>query len=134
MAAIKLPNGGLELLPDAEWCAESTHCDCERMIDQPSLLVNVLYEVLLLEKHLDESRRFAQLPGHVRDCVGVIFLDVARHPTHAQAIQDEHQCFFSRVGLRYRVRNASGGELRQARKQCGLPKFGGYYSYIIYTI
>jgi len=44
-----LPNGGLKLLPDAEWCAERSHCLHERLIDQPSLVKNKHYRVLLLE-------------------------------------------------------------------------------------
>ena len=59
----------------------------ERLTDQPSLVKNKLYDVLLLETVVGESGRFALLSDHARNGVSVLFLDVARQPTEAQALQ-----------------------------------------------
>ena len=63
----------------------------ERLTDQPRLVKNKLYDVLLLEKLVDESGRFALLSARDRNGVDVLLLDVAQHPSDAQAVQDEHE-------------------------------------------
>ena len=63
----------------------------ERLIDQPSLVTKKLYEVLLLEILVGEIARFALLSDHARNGVSVLFLDVARQSTEAQAIQTKRK-------------------------------------------
>ena len=89
----------------------------ERLTDQPSLVKNKLYDVLILEKLVGESGRVALLSANQPNGVGFVLLDVARQPTDAQAVQDEHECHLSSVGLRVLpASDTSGAELRQTQK------------------